>query len=118
VDTVTISVKTIVESAALYIPIAVAIIALIKYVKAALNKQKLLIEELRKLQELVVTCLADKELNNDEIKKIMDELKSCQEIGMDTIEAYKDAYDKLMDLIGKLKLKKAKRGKEKGGCYD
>jgi len=110
--------QTIVEYSALYIPIIVALLGLVKYIKTALSKQKLLIEELKKLQELVMTALADKQIDNDEIKAILDELKECQELGVDTIDAYKSAYNKLMELIGKIKLKKIKRSKEKGGCYD
>jgi hypothetical protein len=121
----TIAIKTIVENFALYVPIVIAIIGLIKYVKGAIEKQKLLLEELRKLQELVTLALSDKYIDSEEIRKILISLKECQELGMDTFEAYKDAYDKLMDLINKFKVKRlkaekleAKKAKMKGGSYD
>ena len=57
--------KTVVEFSALYIPIIIALMGLVKYIKSALNKQKLLIEQLKKLQELVMTALADKQIDND-----------------------------------------------------
>ena len=124
-ETLTIAIKTIVENFALYIPIVIAIIGLIKYVKSAIEKQKLLLEELRKLQELVTLALSDKYIDSEEVRKILISLKECQELGMDTFEAYKDAYDKLIELIGKFKVKRlkaekleAKKVKMKGGCYD
>jgi hypothetical protein len=124
-DSLAITVKSIAENFALYIPIIIAIIGLIKYVKGAIEKQKLLLEELRKLQELVTLALSDKYIDSEEVRKILIALKECQEMGMDTLEAYKDAYDKLIDLISKFKVKRlkaekleAKKVKMKGGSYD
>lgn len=124
-DALSMVLKTIVENSALYIPIAVAIIALIKYVKSAIDKQKQLIIALKELQEIVTLALSDKYIDNEEVRKILISLKECQELGMDTLDAYKDAYDKLIELIGKFKIKRlkaekleAKKVTMKGGSYD
>ena len=101
-------IKSVLDNYTVYIPIVTAIIVVIKYVQIAIRKQKAFLEQLAKFQEVLAIALADKYIDNEEIRKIMLELTKCKELGMDTLEAYKEAYEKLVDLIDKFKAKRLK----------
>ena len=69
----------------------------------AIKEQREALEAIADVHSVIEEAYADKDLSNDDIKKIVKAVNKAKEEGADVIDAWKDVGDKVKELFEKVK---------------